>query len=99
MFMNINAIKVFKFIDICAIIYDLLYWIKNKWKKMYLMIFFFIYIHLNGKKLPTSERTDATPDARLLVHLVKPSKKILFQYCQRLTLDISAMSFHYNSLT
>ena len=39
---------------------------------MYFMIFFIIYIHLNGQKLPTFERTDATPDARLLVHLVKP---------------------------
>ena len=35
----------------------------------------FIYIQLNGQKLPTSARTDAGPDARLLVHLVKPSRK------------------------
>ena len=64
---------------------------------MYFMIFQNYIVHLNGQKLPTSEHTDATPDARLIVHLVKPSKKILFQYCQRLTVDISAMSFHYSS--
>ena len=43
--MNINAIKVYKSIDICAIIYDLSYWIKkNLRKKMYFMIvFYYIY--------------------------------------------------------
>ena len=59
------------------------------------MIVFHISIQLNGQKLPNSERTDATPDTRLLVTLLSIQKKILFQYCQRLTLDISAMSFHY----
>ena len=44
-------------------------------EKMYFMIFFIIYIHLIGQKLPTSERTDATSNARLLVQFVKPSKK------------------------
>ena len=31
--MNINAIKVCKLIYIGAIIYDLLYWIKNNWRR------------------------------------------------------------------
>ena len=30
---------------------------------------------INAQKLPTSARTDAAPDARLLVCLVKPSRK------------------------
>ena len=80
-------------------IYDLFYGIKNNWaEEKYILWFCFIYIQQNGQKLPTSECTDATHDAWLLVHLVKPAKKILFQYCQRLTLDISAKSFHYSSL-
>ena len=47
-------------IDICAIIYDLLYWIKIIEKKIVFYDFLIIYIHLNGQKLPTFERTDAT---------------------------------------
>ena len=42
MLMNINAIKVCKLKDICAIIYDLLYWIEIIEKK-YFMILFHIY--------------------------------------------------------
>ena len=78
MLMNINAIHVCKLIDICAIIYDSLYWIKKTNKKKYNLWFCFIYIQLNGQKMPSSECTDATHDAWVLVHLVKPSKKNYF---------------------
>ena len=44
-------------------------------RKKYFIILFHIYIQLNGQNLSISERTDATHYARLLVYLVKPSKK------------------------
>ena len=43
MLTKLNAIKVCKLLDICAIIYDLLYWIKNNLKIEYFMILFHIY--------------------------------------------------------
>ena len=74
--MNINAIKVCKLMGICAMIYDFSIGLKIIEEEQILFCdLVFIYIQLNGQKLPISERTDATPHARLLVHLVKPSKK------------------------
>ena len=44
MLTNINAAKVCKLLYICAIIYDLFYWIKyNKKKLQYFMILFHMY--------------------------------------------------------
>ena len=55
----------------------------------------FIYIQQNVQKLKTSARTDAAPNARLFSHLVSFSKKrFYFSTIKKLTLDISAMSFH-----
>ena len=50
-------------IDLLAIINDLLYLIKNNKKIQYKKI---IHIQLNAQKVPTSARTDAALDARLL---------------------------------
>ena len=72
MLMNMNVIKLYKLIDISAIIYDLLYWIK----KIIFDDFFVVeYFQLNGQKLKNFTSTDAAPDPRLFVHFVKPSKK------------------------
>ena len=57
--------------------YDIFYWNKSNKKKLYILWFCWIYIQLNGQKLPTSQRTCATHDARLLVCLVKPSNFFL----------------------
>ena len=44
-------------------------------KKYNILGFSFICNQLNFQKLQTSARTDAAPDARLLSHLVKFSKR------------------------
>ena len=58
MLMNLNAIKVCKLTDICAIIWDLSYWIEQEFKYNILW-FSFMYIQLNSHMLPTSAHTDA----------------------------------------
>ena len=75
MLTNINAIKVGKLLNICAIIYDFFYSIKNYKKNSNILGFCFICIKLSFQKLQTSACTDVAPDARVFSHLVKFSKR------------------------
>ena len=64
--------------------------------------YFIILFHMYSTKFPKAANfpsTDAAPDARLFSHLVRFSKRGVILILSKLTLDSSAMSFHYNSLT
>ena len=75
---KINSYKTSKLLYICATIYNFFYLIKNNKTDCNILLFCFICIQLNFKKLQTSARTDATPDARLFSNLGKVFKKRCF---------------------
>ena len=94
MLTKLNAIKVCKLLYICAIIYDFFYWITNNKKNYNILLFSLICIQLNFKscKLRRAQMRPLLPD--FLVIWLGFQKEVLLYYCQKITLDISAMSFH-----